>query len=124
LHCKPQRRHPLTIHELRSWKRIILPGSGKAFEAPVASEFHLTFEGPEAEAQTFITVANVRVRSNPEKLNASICFPLFTQQRTSTRVVQKSRILRFIWSLNSLCCFGANVSCRSRRVIPRPAAAA
>ena len=40
MHCQPQRRHPLTIHELRRWKRIIPPNSGKVFEAP---------EGPEAE---------------------------------------------------------------------------
>jgi hypothetical protein len=38
--------------------------------------------------------ANVAVGSKPEKLNESICFPLFTQQRTSPRY------------------FGMSVSCR------------
>jgi hypothetical protein len=47
----------LTIHEHRLWKRIIPPGWGKSFEAPVTSKFHLTSKA-RAEAQTFIIVAN------------------------------------------------------------------
>jgi hypothetical protein len=31
----------------------------------------------------------VRVGSNPEKLNASKCFPLFTQQRTFAQATRK-----------------------------------
>ena len=39
-----------------------------------------------------MTGSNVRSGSKPEKLNESICFPLFTQQRTSPRYFAMSAL--------------------------------